>query len=505
MSQRKPLILFVLSIFLIVMSSWTRWYFSGSLRADKNYIENNDVAIFFYMVFYMSGFLLLTYTYYQVIFRKENFNLSHDETQRLAYIGSVVAFFMTILFSSDIYTYLAEGELATRGIFTYTDGSQMAQSTFIDYVSHWWQNCPNHYGPPLLFIFFISVFLGKTVFFSYVVFKFLLLVVALLFVKTIGAVLKQQNTPTQYNLFALVVLSPLFFIEGAGQVHVDLVISLLLALFVYFFLQNKIMASVVIMSVTIACKLMYGMVLLPLLLALFFVKYINIEKNIKAFLLTSFASIFLLLVVVGLVYIPVWNGWETITTPIKFHETKIAARSFSELFILINKFGGELISNGFNIQQVLAKAADASFFPLSEVLEKQAKFVPIFKLLGLLLGAWNILPLIRATNIHQVFHAFARLWIIVITVYSPIFNPWYFLPVLVFLMFTDKKTWMLYAVIVISQSINGQLGTSTITPDSIWMVFASVQVIVLVPLFLLFFSKHLITEPYKELTQNNNP
>ncbi len=488
---------FIIACLLIVLASWTRWYFTGTLKADENYIENNALALNFYIFSYFSGFFLLVHTYYKIIFRKEGFDLDLKDTRTLSIIGNLILFFMTVIFASDIYTYLAEGELATRGIYTYTNGELVKNSLFIDHVSFWWKDCPNHYGPPLLFMFYSSVFIGKSVMASYWVFKVLMLISAILLTQVVYLILKEQNIKTTYNLYALVVLAPLFLIEGIGQTHVDLVITLLIALFIYFYLKNRFWISTVFIALAISCKIMYGVILIPLFMALLYVKYINVAKNIKGFLSYSILGLSIIGIIVGLSYIPVWQGWETILNPMEYHKNKTPCRSFTELAILVYKFGGELIRNGFNIPQLLLDAHTKDFLSVKKILEYQSLIAPILKSIGFLLALWSALPLLKIKDSKEVFHVFARLWIIIITIYSPIFNPWYFMPILLLLLFSDTKSWMIYAIIVVSQSINGQLGNSTIPIGNLWEVLASIQVLTLVPLFLLYFKKHLLIEPFE--------
>jgi hypothetical protein len=338
---------------------------------------------------------------------------------------------------------------------------------------------------------------------SYWVFKILMLISAILLTQTIYLILKEQSTKTKYNLYALVVLAPLFLIEGIGQTHVDLVITLFIALFIYFFLKNNFFMAVIFIALAVSCKIMYGVILIPLLIALLYVKYINAAKNIKGFLSYSILGLVIIGIIVGISYIPIWQGWETITTPMDYHKNKTPCRSFTELSILVYKFGGELLSNGFNIPQLLIDAHTKDFLSVQKILAYQKLIAPILKTLGLLLAIWSALPLLKIKNTKEVFHIFARLWIIIITIYSPIFNPWYFMPILLLLIFTDTKSWMIYAIVVISQSINGQLGNSTIPIGNLWEVLASIQVLTLVPLFLLYFRKHLLIEPFESFKKLN--
>lgn len=499
--NKKVFLQYLFSGFLIVLASLIRWYYTGNLEADNNFIMNSNFGVYFYFISYIVGFWFLVITYYRVITRKGGYDLSLSQTRILSYLSFCLFYFMTVMFASDIYTYLAEGELATRGILTYTNGELVKQSNFEHYVSHWWKDCPNHYGPPLLLIFYISVSIGKSVTASYFVFKFLMLLVAFIFIEIIYRLFTQFQNESKYNLFALIILAPLFMIEGVGQTHVDLVITVLLALSILFYLKEKKLIFLVWIALAISCKIMYSMVLIPFVLALFYVEYVNKKKNILQFFGYSFLAILFIYSIVAITYISVWEGIETITNPMAYHKNKTPSRSFTEIAILVYRFGGELLSNGFNIPQLLQDAHRPDFFPISKVLEYQKKVAPIFNILGILLAAWNALPLLKIKDSKKVFHIVAKIWMIIITVYSPIFNPWYFMPILVLLFTSDTKSYVIYAVFVISQSINGQLGNSTIPPGHILEVFSSIQVLSMAPLFLVYFRKHLIYETLDDINQ----
>ena len=492
---KKPSILYLFFSLLIVFISWLRWFSTGSLRADENYIVRGDAYVWIYVLGYLASFWSLVWVYYKIVFNQTEFSLSILETKRLSQIALIVFYFMTVMFASDVYSYLAEGELATRGIFTYTDGTRLSESRFIDYISHWWRDCPNHYGPPLLLIFFLSVKMGGSMMGSYFVLKTILLIISLLFVEVLYLIFQKHITPKLYNVFAFIVLAPLFMIEGLGQTHVEIFIVLLTALSIHFFLNEKHYFFILFIALAISCKIMYSAVLIPFVIALYYSKFFT-AKQYAHFFRYSLLSMVGIICIIGVSYIPVWEGIETITNPVKYHGTKTPSRSFTEITILVYKFGGELIQNGFDILGLLDKAHQPDFFPKAQVLEYQKKVAPIFAVIGLLLAIWNLIPLWDTKKPERVLYFFAKLWIIVITVYSPIFNPWYFMPVLLFLIFTSDKSWLVYGIFVISQSINGQLGNSTIPPKHILEIVSSIQVLIMAPLFLVYFRKHFILETW---------
>lgn len=494
-SQNKRGLWYLLFASMIILASWTRWYYTGNLEADNNFILNSTWGVWQYFIFYTVGFWGMVWCYYKIVIRADGFNLSMDETIALSRWGFILFYFMTVIFASDIYTYLAEGELATRGIFTYTDGSRVEQSRFIHYVSHWWKDCPNHYGPPLLFIFWLSVKLGQNVLTSYFILKGILLLIAILYTEVIRRLYKDTDH-SQYNLIALVLLAPILLLEGVGQTHVEIVIALFMAIGLWSFKKKHNYLFISMIALAIACKVMYASLLIPLLICMLYVEYMKKQKQIAKFIGLSAVSIILIIAIVGIVYIPVWESIDTLMHPIRYHSTKTPSRSFTEIAILVYKYGREILVHGHSIPELQIMAHRPDFFPISEVLNYQSKIAPFFKWLGILLAGWNILPLYKEKDWRKVFHIFAKIWIIVITIYSPIFNPWYYIPVLLLMGYTDVKSWVIYAIFVVSQSINGQLGNSTIPPGHPLEIFSSIQVLSMAPLFLIYFKKHFILETW---------
>lgn len=484
--------------FFIVFSSWIRWYSTGSLRADDNFVKESLFHTWTFFLSYCIGFGGMLYTYFHIVFNKKNYILNVLDTKKLAFLSSGLFFFMSVMFASDIYTYLAEGELATRGIYTYTNGELVKESAFIDYVSLWWKDCPNHYGPPLLLLFASAVSIGKSLFMSYVVFKLLMLIVSFCLIEVVYRIFVEIKLTQTYNVFALIVLGPIILIEGVGQAHVEIIISLLLALSILFFLRNKILIAIFFIALAMACKVMYSMILLPFMIAFVYVKYFNIEKNSSKFVQYILISIFLSCVIVAISYIPVWEGLSTVMNPMDYHKTKTPSRSFTEIFIFVYHYGKELIQNEFSISKLIENAHNSNFLTKAMVLDYQNKIAPIFKLIGVLLSGWCLLPLLKSQKTMDVFHVFAKVWIVIITFYSPIFNPWYFMPILILLFGSDKKSWMIYAIVTMSFTINPQLSNS-IPAGHIAEVILSINLLCFPILFLLFFKENFILETWRNI------
>jgi hypothetical protein len=489
--------LFNLYSFFVVLSSWIRWYSTGTLKADDNFIDQSSIALWSCVLFYHIGVYGMMYTLYNIVWQKPNYKISQAQTLKICLISMFIFFFMSVMFAADIYTYLAEGELWTRGILTYTNGDRVKESKFIEYVSHWWRNCPNHYGSPLLFIFGISCYIGQTIFKSYLIFKLVVFLFGLAYVKLVS---KLENTmlDKQYNFFALLTLSPIFLIEGIGQVHVELIIAFLLAAFMLTIHQKKIYVSAIFIGLAIACKILYIIILLPLFLSAIYVFHRSYKLSWISLFKKWAIGVGIIGVVILISYIPIWEGMETITNPMAYHNTKTPSRSYTEIIILINRYFSEFLNNGFSIQKLIASAQMPDFLPISNVIYLKNKIAPFFASLGLVLAAWNLIPLIRVKEVNSVYYYFAKLWIIIIVIYSPIFNPWYFMPIILLMFYHRKASWIFYLVVVTSISMNYQIGNTT-PPNSILNIVGSVQMILTLLLFMNKFYSHFILEPFLEI------
>lgn len=486
---------FLLFGFFVVLSSWIRWYATGTLKADDNYIYQ-DIWLYICLSLYFIGIVGLTIVYYKIVTRYSGYDLDLNSTRTLSYAGLILFTGMTVMLTSDIYVYLAEGNIALKGIYTYTDGSRLLQSQYIDYVSPWWKTCPNHYGPPLLFLFSWTSIFGDNILVSYFIFKLIIFCFAIFLPWVVGKIMK-FNSDSRYNTYALIVLAPVLMIESVGQLHVEVIIALGVALFIY--LQNKnlwVYASIPL-GLVISCKIMYSIILLPFMVGVYYSKYKAGKSRLGHIFFQCLASLGIIISIIAITYSFVWEGWETIVHPYSYHSTKTPSRSFTEIIILVYKYLSEFIG-GRSISELIALSGTKSFLSIEEVLRLKNLIAPYFSAFGLILAVWNLFPMIYSKSIESVSKIIAKLWIIVITVYSPIFNPWYFIPILVLLYSEDKKSWIYYAIFTMSSSISYQIG-HTIPAGNYLGILATVNMFLMLGMFLYQFKNHFILEPLSQL------
>jgi hypothetical protein len=223
------------------------------------------------------------------------------------------------------------------------------------------------------------------------------------------------------------------------------------------------------------------------------------EKNRWSyFFKNGLICIGILSTMVILLYWPIWEGWATITNPMAYHSTKTPSRSYTEIFILVYRYGSEILANGTTIPELMKLAQSPDFFPISEVISLKNKIAPFFAGLGLLLAILNLLPVLAVKKTNDVYYYFAKLWIIIIVIYSPIFNPWYFMPIILLMIYHRKKSWIFFLIFITSISMNYQIGNS-IPLDSLLNLLVTINMVLMLIMFLYKFKLHFIKEPLQEI------
>ncbi len=134
------------------------------------------------------------------------------------------------LFSRDVYTYGAEGELVSRGINPYTHGLQSVRgSTFYELADPLWRHAHAPYGPVFFDIARVNAHLSRSVFATlegYRLVALLGVVLMALSVPFLARSLGRDPVPA----FALAALNPLVLLSLVGAMHNDaLMVGLLVA------------------------------------------------------------------------------------------------------------------------------------------------------------------------------------------------------------------------------------------------------------------------------------
>jgi hypothetical protein len=162
--------------------------------------------------------------------------LAPDSGRRVRHLSWVLALWVSPLlvsaplFSRDVYTYGAEGELVSRGVDPYAHGLQAVRgSTFFALADPLWRHAHAPYGPAFLDLARANARLTSTVFTTVEGYRLLALVGVVLVAVSVP-VLARSFGRDPSSAFALAALNPLVLLYLIGGAHNDaIMLGLLVA------------------------------------------------------------------------------------------------------------------------------------------------------------------------------------------------------------------------------------------------------------------------------------
>lgn len=491
-NQQKSTFLYLAGIILVTLAAWGRYFSTGSFRVDDNPVMT--WALYPILLLFLGGLILNFMGYVRFI---QAPTLSLKKIKSVAIVAVLIAMLMPPMLSNDVMIYMAFGDLLNQGIVSYVDATLLGESKFVDYVAADWLDCPNLYSPFLLMMFGASTWLGKSMVGSLVVFKIIVGIFAYLFVELTYLFFKHQNITTKkYNTFALLVLAPVIWLQAIGQMHVDGIIMTIIMAMLYCLVQKKWLLAAVLTALVILSKTMYVVVFIP-----FFTVYMFYQMNFKwlNFLKKISASLAIIAILCVGVYAPFWESSKTLTTPIEYHENKPPSRSHVEVLTDVVFYGSKLFGQPDDFEVGNLATNDGQEKDNKKAISKP--LTTFFKLFGVLIAAWVFLGLGFIKNHQTIFHIFAKILLVVVCFFSPIFHPWYFLLVLPFFVFTQEKSWVIFIAAVFSFSNLHEIAFSIPKSSPLYLV-SLLFVLFMVIFFFIYFKKHFIQETWT-LVKNN--
>ncbi|MQA17284.1 MAG: hypothetical protein GEV09_25115 [Pseudonocardiaceae bacterium] len=166
------------------------------------------------------------------------------------------------MFTRDVYSYLAQGALALRGLDPYEVGpSELPPGPLTDNVHYLWQTTPAPYGP--LFILISKLVYratGNSTLVGVIGMRLVLLVGLALLVYALPRLAERLGGSTPITLW-LVVANPMMVVHLVGGPHNDLLMIGLLATGTLLVLQRRHAAGIAVVTVAMAVKATAGLAL----------------------------------------------------------------------------------------------------------------------------------------------------------------------------------------------------------------------------------------------------
>lgn len=472
--QIKGLLVCVLALLIV---SWSKLLFTGNIKVDNNPLST------FHGIVVLILFSLSLFTYgnvYGKFFKNASYlTISHQQLKVYGYIHIVLASLMLPILSNDIFLYLAYGDLSNMGHDIFTRSDVMIQSKWLNYVGNW-KDSPYLYGPVTLWISKIANWSGgNNILLVLIVFKLIWVLIAICFLEIMSLTVKNMGD------FILVLFTPVFWLQNVGGIHFDLLAGLFLLIAVYFITQQKIVFSLVAITIACMCKIVFVIFIPFVLLHYFFINPNRISwKPLVYFML----GLVLAVGVVVVSYYPFWNGIKTITIPFTYLNTQEPSKSFSEVLgeILNAVFGHETPSDAIN------NTVDGE----SKIWWwKQCRIA--FNIIGIILAVVVSIVFIAKTKFVFYKTVLAEYWIKLSLVffffYSHIFNAWYLIALLPFLPLIGNNDRLKRYFIVVSVFSNFHMIFLNIGRDSFAYYLLPPIVFINISLFLWQFKKNFLT------------
>ena len=163
------------------------------------------------------------------------------------------------LLSTDVFNYIAYGQMGTHGINPYLHGPAVMQGQPVyGYTGHLWKNVPSAYGP--LFTLFTYALAPLGVAGAFWALKAITAAAALATAWLLWATAKRMNIASG-PVLALVALNPLVLVYAVGGAHNDVLMTTPLAAALYFAVAKRPAAAGAAVVTAIAIKLSAGIAL----------------------------------------------------------------------------------------------------------------------------------------------------------------------------------------------------------------------------------------------------
>ncbi len=450
-----PLILLLGPVCGMTALSFLRFFFHGVVTTQSVFVVR-DWTLWFAGIGFLVLLGLFGYAYYRVVMNHPGWALGRSEVKALSLLAVLAATPMLPMLSGDLFSVFAYTDLVLKGISPYDDGNHLRFSGFFPYVDPYWQAVPCVYGPVGIAVTAVPVFLGgaDNPLAPVLLYKIINAFFAVAFVLLISRF--EVGERSQFNVHALVLLSPVLWLQGAGQAHLDMAVAALIAGALFSALKNRYALSAVLAALAFNVKITAAIVC-PLLLLLLWHAY---QQKPWPFVRTALACVVIFAAVTLLVWMPVYNGPQSIVVPWQF--LKSAAFDTGPITGVAYRILAFFLTMPDLLEVFRHSAMGTAGFDFLanggwvEVWEENKAFaksnVPILKglltVLFLAIVVFNLWGNLRkASSPAMTIKLFAVIGTAFFTLLGNVLHPWYLLIVLTFYLYLDDREWVIWAVL----------------------------------------------------------
>ena len=420
--------------------SWGRWLATGSLKVDGSYPTSAIATLLFLAL--LVGWALLVGGFRGILAdatdERRTAALPAPRVRRLAFTGLAVASLMLPMLSNDLYQLYSWGSLAARGQDVFTTANAFSGSEWSSFVAPRWVGTLCQYGPLTVVSAMPSALAHGNPWVA------LALVRACWLVPLVAVMLLSFRLwPSMRAFHTMLWLNPLWVLEGPGQLHCDLVGLTLVAAGVVLALRGRTVAAVFLYALAVVTKLTYVLVGSWFLL---FDPRSTRRRLVRA--LTMAAA-------VGMCgaafYAPFWQGTRTITAPIQdILGDKPGGTILEVVGDLVLAARGESPSPP-SMPSAAAGARDRAAMGSAWVVVVAVSLVLKAVTMGVIA---RLLYLMLKKNRPDVTAlGTGALYIAMVTLAGPKFEPWYLLPALPFFGLSCTPAWRRWLTAAVALSV----------------------------------------------------
>jgi len=298
---------FIVSVLLIALLSYARFWSTGSLGLDTAFPPRPAAEAIGFL--FTVAALLAGYGYWNAVMHGAELGLSFERTLRLAKILGTLSLIALPLLSNDIFIYLSCGQAPLLGANPYTDVALLPGTSYHQYVPPIWASGPYcKYGPAAVSISqFAALVGGSSPLAGIFAWKLLVFAAFLLFCDATALLLKRFGT-TDGPAAPFILLCPILWAQAAGQGHNDIFAALFLVGSLLALAHGRFLLSILLLTVGMQVKFY----LLPLFVLFFLAWWQTVGLTRRSALILAL-SILCAAGFTVLLHYPYWDGWGTIT------------------------------------------------------------------------------------------------------------------------------------------------------------------------------------------------
>ncbi len=270
-------------------------------QIQNNLLRNSLVLIlgFSFIIYMKSLWEILTY----------KLDLRRDDIYHISIFFLAVSFLTLPFFSNDFFSLLAYSDALLLGKKIFSDPNCIFDSQYISYVSPLYRTLICKYGPLMVLVDAAFMMVAKSsIWANLLVYKVFYSLVAFVYIRIALKVKENENNFGS----KLLLLTPLWWLQGLGQIHNELIGVCLILAAIYQLQKSRIMLAYILISLAILWKITFVFCfIIPLLYQIQTSKKILAKEHVFSLLKGV-----LILLLLGLqFYFPIIDDYHDILAP----------------------------------------------------------------------------------------------------------------------------------------------------------------------------------------------